>query len=207
VTDEPDLVSLPELTALRDLVSLPDLDVMPDLAALLGGSVLDRIGSGRHAAGRAAEPTDADETRSPADQAASPGVTGFARGEDSAASEGSAAAGQQRVRPKQPYGRITVYRVLEQYVAAFDQLLGDVVDGVRAYEPDTLVYAVNKVPSVPLLRILFAVFRDKAAYRKHTESPYFRELNCAGRPLLEATNVIELGSRRDSSTLDSSAFS
>jgi hypothetical protein len=47
----------------------------------------------------------------------------------------------------------------------------------------------------------------KGAYREHTQSPYFRELDTLGGRCPGATNAIEPGSRRDNTALDASAFS
>ena len=46
----------------------------------------------------------------------------------------------------------------------FDRLTKQVVKQVRANEPDTLVFIVHAVPSAPMQRILYEVYRDRAAF-------------------------------------------
>jgi quinol monooxygenase YgiN len=94
------------------------------------------------------------------------------------------------------YGQIAIYTLLEHGAAEFDRLTDQVVEQVRAHEPDTLVYVVHGVPSAPLQRILYEVYRDQAAYDDHTSQPYIREFETGRLPLVLATNVIELGVRQ-----------
>jgi quinol monooxygenase YgiN len=94
------------------------------------------------------------------------------------------------------YGQIAIYTLLEHGAAEFDRLTDQVVEQVRVHEPDTLVYVVHGVPSAPLQRILYEVYRDQAAYDDHTSQPYIREFEMGRLPLVLATNVIELGVRQ-----------
>jgi quinol monooxygenase YgiN len=71
-----------------------------------------------------------------------------------------------------------------------------VVDQVRTGEPDTLAYVAHSVPSAPLQRILYQLYADRAAYDRHQERPYVAEFESRRRPLVLATNVIELGVRQ-----------
>jgi len=64
---------------------------------------------------------------------------------------------------------------------------------VRAQEPDTLVYIVHAVPSAPMQRILYEVYRDRAANEAHKRQPYVIEFEADRRPYVLATNIIELG--------------
>jgi len=91
------------------------------------------------------------------------------------------------------FGQIAIYTLLEDRVDEFDQLTGRVVDQVRSREPDTLVFIVHAVPSAPMQRILYEVYRDRAAYQRHLEQPYVRQFDADRRPLVLATNIIELG--------------
>ena len=75
----------------------------------------------------------------------------------------------------------------------FDQLSQHVVEEVRSREPDTLVFIVHAVPSAPMQRILYEVYRDRTAYEWHREQPYVQEFEAERRPYVLATNVIELG--------------
>ena len=91
------------------------------------------------------------------------------------------------------FGQIAIYTLLEDRVEEFDQLTGRVVDQVRSREPDTLVFIVHAVPSAPMQRILYEVYRDRAAYQRHLEQPYVKQFEADRRPLVLATNIIELG--------------
>jgi hypothetical protein len=42
-------------------------------------------------------------------------------------------------------------------------------------------------------RILYEVYRDRAAYQRHTEQPYVKQFEADRRPFVLATNIIELG--------------
>ena len=94
---------------------------------------------------------------------------------------------------EQMFGQIAIYTVLEDRVAEFDQLTEAVVEEVRSREPDTLVFIVHAVPSAPMQRILYEVYRDRAAYQWHTQQSYVRQFEADRRPYVLATNVIELG--------------
>jgi quinol monooxygenase YgiN len=94
------------------------------------------------------------------------------------------------------YGQIAIYTLLEAGAAEFDRLADHVLEEVAVGEPDTLVYVVHGVPSAPLQRILYQVYRDRAAYDEHMRQPYVADFDARLRPLVLATNVIELGVRQ-----------
>jgi quinol monooxygenase YgiN len=91
------------------------------------------------------------------------------------------------------FGQIAIYTLIEDRVAEFDQLTERVVAKVRASEPDTLVFIVHAVPSAPMQRILYEVYRDRAAFERHQVQPYVAQFEDDRRPYVLATNVIELG--------------
>jgi quinol monooxygenase YgiN len=91
------------------------------------------------------------------------------------------------------YGQIAIFTLLEDRVGEFDQLAERLVERVRATEPDTLVFIVHAVPSAPLQRILYEVYRDRDAYEWHRQQPYVTHFEADRRPYVLATNVIELG--------------
>jgi quinol monooxygenase YgiN len=93
----------------------------------------------------------------------------------------------------QLFGQIAIFTLLEDRVEEFDQLTGRVVDQVRSREPDTLVFIVHAVPSAPMQRILYEVYRDRTAYEWHNQQPHVRQFEADKRPYVLATNVIELG--------------
>jgi quinol monooxygenase YgiN len=91
------------------------------------------------------------------------------------------------------FGQIAIYTLLEDRVQEFDQLSRRVVELVRASEQDTLVFIVHAVPSAPMQRILYEVYRDRGAYERHRKQPYVLQFEADRRPYVLATNVIELG--------------
>ena len=94
------------------------------------------------------------------------------------------------------FGQIAIYTLLEDCVDAFDELTEAVVEQVRAREPGTLVYIVHAVPSAPMQRILYEVYRDREACEEHKRQPYIAKFEADRRPYVLATNVIELGLQR-----------
>jgi quinol monooxygenase YgiN len=106
------------------------------------------------------------------------------------------AAGPGTVDTGRLYGRIAIYTLLDAGADEFDRLAEQVVDQVRTGEPDTLAYVAHSVPSAPLQRILYQLYADRAAYDRHQERPYVAEFESRRRPLVLATNVIELGVRQ-----------
>jgi quinol monooxygenase YgiN len=93
----------------------------------------------------------------------------------------------------QLFGQIAIYTLLEDRIEEFDQLTERVVDQVRSREPDTLVFIVHAVPSAPMQRILYEVYRDRSAYQWHATQPHVQQFEVDKRPYVLATNVIELG--------------
>ena len=61
--------------------------------------------------------------------------------------------------------------------AEFDRLASTVLEQVRTTEPDTLVFVVHGVPSAPMQRILYQVYRDRAAYDEHQRQPYVTDFD------------------------------
>jgi quinol monooxygenase YgiN len=91
------------------------------------------------------------------------------------------------------FGQIAIYTLIEDTTDEFDRLTERVVTQVRAGEPSTLVYIVHAVPSAPMQRILYEVYRDRSAYEQHLRQPYVSQFETDRRPYVLATNVIELG--------------
>ncbi|MGC1284217.1 MAG: antibiotic biosynthesis monooxygenase, partial [Streptosporangiaceae bacterium] len=102
-------------------------------------------------------------------------------------------AGADRHAQAELYGQIAIYTLLEDRVEDFDRLTRRVVRQVRTQEPDTLVFIVHAVPSAPMQRILYEVYRDRSAHEEHKRQPYVMAFEADRRPLVLATNIIELG--------------
>lgn len=113
----------------------------------------------------------------------------------SEAALGAAALADPAADTERLYGQIAIYTLLESGAAEFDRLASTVLEQVRTTEPDTLVFVVHGVPSAPLQRILYQVYRDRAAYDEHQRKSYVTDFEARLRPLVLATNVIELGVR------------
>ncbi|HEY6275178.1 MAG TPA: antibiotic biosynthesis monooxygenase [Streptosporangiaceae bacterium] len=94
------------------------------------------------------------------------------------------------------FGQIAIYTLLDGQAEEFDRLAQQVVEKVKALEPDTLAYIVHGVPSAPMQRILYEVYRDGGAYEEHQRQPYIQDFEEGRQPLVLATNVIELGVRQ-----------
>jgi quinol monooxygenase YgiN len=103
------------------------------------------------------------------------------------------AAGAPDASREELFGQIAIYTLIEDQAEEFDRLTERVVGQVRSGEPATLVYIVHAVPSAPLQRILYEVYRDRAAYEQHLQQPYVSQFEADRRPHVLATNVIELG--------------
>ena len=102
-------------------------------------------------------------------------------------------AGPPEASREELFGQIAIYTLIEDLAEDFDRLTERVVSQVRSGEPSTLVYIVHAVPSAPMQRILYEVYRDRAAYEQHLRQPYVSQFEADGRPYVLATNVIELG--------------
>jgi quinol monooxygenase YgiN len=93
------------------------------------------------------------------------------------------------------YGQIAIYTLLDEAADDFERLASEVVEQVKSREPDTLVYVMHGVPAAPMQRILYAIYKDEAAFDRHERQPYLRQFEEEREPYVLATNVIELGVR------------
>jgi quinol monooxygenase YgiN len=94
------------------------------------------------------------------------------------------------------YGQIVIYTLIDGQAEEFDLLAQAVVEKVKTLEPDTLAYIVHGVPSAPMQRILYEVYRDEAAFTEHGHQPYIQDFDEERKPYVLATNVIQLGVRQ-----------
>ena len=93
----------------------------------------------------------------------------------------------------QLFGQITIYTLLDDRLEDFDRMTEQVVEQVTSAEPGTLVYIVHAVPTAPMQRILYEVYRDRASYDEHLARPYVASYVAERRSMVLATNAIELG--------------
>ncbi|GAA3729899.1 putative quinol monooxygenase [Salinactinospora qingdaonensis] len=90
------------------------------------------------------------------------------------------------------YGIITIYTLADGHGEVFDDCAEKFVDKVARYEPDTLLFACHTVPSAPLQRIIYAIYRDQLAYEEHEQQPHVADFARERARHVVATNVIEL---------------
>jgi quinol monooxygenase YgiN len=91
-----------------------------------------------------------------------------------------------------PYGRLSIFTLLDDKTAQFDQLAEEAAEGVRTSEPDTLVYIINVVPKAPMQRIVYEIYRDRSAFEAHELQPHIQRFAAARRACVLATNIIDL---------------
>ena len=53
----------------------------------------------------------------------------------------------------------------------FDALVPEMLEGIAAREPETLVYAVHTVEDAPLSRVFYEVYASRAAHAHHEANP------------------------------------
>jgi quinol monooxygenase YgiN len=62
----------------------------------------------------------------------------------------------------------------ETSAQAYDRLVAETIEAIKADEPGTLVYASHLVDGQPLQRIFYELYRDKAVFEAHEEAPHTR---------------------------------
>ena len=62
----------------------------------------------------------------------------------------------------------------EASAKAYDQLVAETVEAIKANEPGTLGYASHLVDGQPLQRICYELYRDKAAFEAHEAALHTR---------------------------------
>ena len=80
----------------------------------------------------------------------------------------------------------------EDKTREFDRLAERAAEGVRKAEPDTLVYVIHVVPKAPQQRIIYEIYRDRAAFMSHERQPHIRQFAADRASCVLATNIIDL---------------
>ena len=91
-----------------------------------------------------------------------------------------------------PYGRLSIFTLLDDKATEFDRLAERAAEGVRTAEPDTLVYVIHVVPKAPMQRIIYEIYRDRAAFESHEQQPHIQRFVADRRSCVLATNIIDL---------------
>jgi quinol monooxygenase YgiN len=77
----------------------------------------------------------------------------------------------------------------EAAAQAYDKLAAETIEGIRAHEPGTIVYAVHTVDGQPLQRIHYELYRDRAAFEAHEAAPHTRRYLAERAAYLASTEV------------------
>lgn len=104
-------------------------------------------------------------------------------------------AGPANGRPSgtpRPYGRLSIFTLLEDKAPEFDRLAAQAAEGVRLAEPDTLVYVLHVVPKAPMQRIIYEIYRDRQAFESHERQPHIQRFAADRKACVLATNIIDL---------------
>src|ERR1017187_1580737 len=77
----------------------------------------------------------------------------------------------------------------EASAQAYDRLVAETIEGIKANEPGTLVYASHLVEGQPLQRIFYELYREKAALGPHEAPPHPRRYLAERDQYLASTEV------------------
>src|SRR5262249_58155009 len=72
---------------------------------------------------------------------------------------------------------------------AYDRLVAETIEAIKADEPGTLVYASHLVDGQPLQRIFYELYRDEAAFEAHGVAPHTRRYLAERDQYLASTEV------------------
>ncbi|MGH9103126.1 MAG: putative quinol monooxygenase [Acidimicrobiales bacterium] len=65
------------------------------------------------------------------------------------------------------YGLVVRFELLDGHERAFDGLVAETVEEVRAEEPGTLAYVTHGEAASPCVRVFYELYRDRAAFEAH----------------------------------------
>jgi quinol monooxygenase YgiN len=91
-----------------------------------------------------------------------------------------------------PLGRLLIFTLREDRAAEFDRLAEQAAEGVRIAEPDTLVYVFHTAPTEPMQRIIYEIYRDRAAFESHQRQPHIQRFMDGVKPCVLGSNAIDL---------------
>lgn len=73
--------------------------------------------------------------------------------------------------------------------AAFDRLVAETVEQMRAREPGTLIYVCHEVETRPDQRLFYELYRDREAFDAHEAQPHVRRFLAEREQYLVGTEV------------------
>ncbi|MBB0243525.1 antibiotic biosynthesis monooxygenase [Streptomyces alkaliphilus] len=76
--------------------------------------------------------------------------------------------------------------------AAFDSLVAETGEHIRTKEPGTVMYAVHRVDGRPLERMLYELYRDRAAFEAHEAADHVRRFLAEREQYLSGVEVDRL---------------
>ena len=91
-----------------------------------------------------------------------------------------------------PFGRLLIFTLHEDRVAEFDRLAEQTAESVRGAEPDTLVYIYHTLPTLPMQRIIYEIYRDRTAFESHQRQPHIQRFTDEAKSCVLSSNVIDL---------------
>lgn len=62
----------------------------------------------------------------------------------------------------------------EEAARGFDELIGRTLPEIKRQEPGTLVYAIHRIESEPLVRTFYELYADRAAFDAHEEQEHVK---------------------------------
>lgn len=93
------------------------------------------------------------------------------------------------------FGLVVRFTARDEAAAiAFDQLAAEALEGIRAYEPGTLVYVNHRVPDEPTVRVFYELYADRQAFESHEEQPHVKHFLAERGQYLESFEVSFLDS-------------
>ena len=142
--------------------------------------------------GRAADPAHRDQRQAGRQVNGQYGRPSPASGREFLSPEETPAGNDNWAESMRPYGRLTIFTLLDDKAVEFDRLAERAAEGVRMAEPDTLVYVIHVVPKAPMQRIIYEIYRDRAAFEEHERQPHMQRFAADRTSCVLATNVIDL---------------
>lgn len=80
----------------------------------------------------------------------------------------------------------------EASAKAYDRLVAETIEAIKANEPGTIVYASHLVDGEPLQRMFYELYRDRAAFEAHETAPHTRRYLADRDQYLASTEVDRL---------------
>ncbi|MEU3350171.1 antibiotic biosynthesis monooxygenase [Streptomyces sp. NPDC037389] len=72
---------------------------------------------------------------------------------------------------------------------AFDELVSRTLEGIRRFEPGTVVYVNHRVPDEPYVRVFYELYESRAAFEAHERQPHTRHFLAEREKFVSATDV------------------